>query len=261
LVLSAKWPETIKLHGKNADGSGGHCEEASGNRAFVPVVGSPVVEFSIDTTGGPRVAPGAGLRRSDRYKRFSRRDPFRRGRLSLTYAAYRSAIPDWHPLNHAKVVLRRTPPGVAMYFGLYLYKNGMISAEQLVAAADIQLSTLTRIGQLALEEGIMSARDVFDVLHVQRETPNQRFGELAVEMGLMTRDDLGRLLMIQSDRKRPIEEILIAQGVLEEQQAARAKNDFRQTLGKPRAGCTVPSKIAPRRWRRRARTMEFSAAV
>ena len=59
----------------------------------------------------------------------------------------------------------------------------MISAEQFVAAAEVQLSTLTRIGQLALEEGDYLARDIFDVLRAQSEEPNQRFGELAVEMG------------------------------------------------------------------------------
>ncbi len=133
-----------------------------------------------------------------------------------------------------------------MHFGLYLKNKELISAEQLVAAAAIQLSTLTRIGQLALEEGIVSAQDVFDVLRAQREAPNQRFGELAIEMGLMTHDELRRLLMLQADRKRAIAEILIAQGVLSEQQVAREMIEYRQTLGKRRVGNVTPSKIAPR---------------
>ncbi len=43
-----------------------------------------------------------------------------------------------------------------MHFGLHLKKIGLISAEQLVAALEIQLNTLVPIGQLALEEGILS---------------------------------------------------------------------------------------------------------
>jgi len=89
-----------------------------------------------------------------------------------------------------------------MHFGLYLKKKGIISAEQLVAALEAQLATLPRIGQLALEEGIISPRDIFNVLQAQRKSPDVRFGELAIEMHLMTRNELMRLLMIQADRKR-----------------------------------------------------------
>ena len=103
-----------------------------------------------------------------------------------------------------------------MHFGLYLKNKGIISAEQLVAALETQLNTLTPIGQLALEEGIISPRDIFDVLRAQSESPDVRFGDLAIEMGLMTRNDLMRLLMIQADRKRPLAEILVRQGVLTE---------------------------------------------
>ena len=84
-----------------------------------------------------------------------------------------------------------------MHFGLHLKKSGVISAEQLVAAVEVQLSTLVPIGQLALEEGILSARDIFNILRAQSDAPNVRFGDLAIEMGLMTRDDVMRLLMIQ----------------------------------------------------------------
>ena len=105
-----------------------------------------------------------------------------------------------------------------MHFGLHLKKNGTISAEQLVAALEVQLSTLVPIGQLALEEGMLAARDIFNILRAQGEAPNVLFGDLAIEMGLLTRDDVMRLLMIQADRKRPIGEILVGQGVLSESQ-------------------------------------------
>ena len=121
-----------------------------------------------------------------------------------------------------------------MHFGLYLKKKGIISAEQLVAALDEQMSTLVPIGQLALEEGVLSARNIFTVLHAQSDSPTERFGELAIEMGMMTRDELMRLLMIQADRRRPIVEILVGQGVLTERQAAAEMAAYRHSLLRPR---------------------------
>src|SRR6476620_11836406 len=104
-----------------------------------------------------------------------------------------------------------------MHFGLYLKKKGVISAEQFVAALEAQLATMPRIGQLALEEGLISPRDIFDVLRAQRESPDVRFGDLALEMGLMTRDELMRLLMIQADRKRPLADVFVVEGMLSQE--------------------------------------------
>lgn len=130
-----------------------------------------------------------------------------------------------------------------MHFGLYLKNKGIISAEQLVCALESQLNTLPPIGQLALEEGIISPRDIFDVLRAQAESPSVRFGDLAIEMGLMTRDDLMRLLMIQGDRKRQIADILVAQQVLTKPQADAEMSAYRESLSKRRAASVMPSKI------------------
>ena len=140
-----------------------------------------------------------------------------------------------------------------MHFGLHLKKNGVISAEQLVAAMEVQLSTLVPIGQLALEEGMLAPRDIFNILRAQSDAPNVRFGDLAIEIGLLTRDDVMRLLMIQADRKRPIAEILVGQGVLTDEQMQSELAAYRRAQLRPRrASATmkfVPmpmSKNAPR---------------
>ena len=132
-----------------------------------------------------------------------------------------------------------------MHFGLYLKKKGILTADQLVAALEIQLTTLPRIGQLALEEGIISPRDIFDVLHAQRLSPDVRFGELAIEMNLMTRDELTRLLMIQSDRKRPLFEIFIEQGMLSKERAGAEMSEFRGSQANRKPVKSRPSKIIP----------------
>lgn len=132
-----------------------------------------------------------------------------------------------------------------MHFGLYLKKKGIISAEQLVAALEVQLATLPRIGQLALEEGLISPRDIFNVLQAQRRSPDVRFGDLAIEMGLMTRNELIRLLMIQADRKRPLADVFITEGILSEQLVAREMAEFRQLQANRRAANATASKIVP----------------
>lgn len=137
-----------------------------------------------------------------------------------------------------------------MHFGLYLKHRGIISSEQLVAACETQLQSLTRIGQLALEEGLLSPRGVFDVLRAQSESPHKRFGEIAIEFGLMTRDELLKLLVIQADRRPQIADVLVHQGVLTEEQMRRELAAFRDLRCKQRAASLIHSKISPNLWQR-----------
>jgi hypothetical protein len=132
-----------------------------------------------------------------------------------------------------------------MHFGMYLKHKGIISAEQLVAALEVQMKRLVPIGQLALEEGVLSARDIFNVLQAQSKSTNERFGDLAVEMGLMTRDDVMRLLMIQADRKRPIAEILVGQGVLTKSQLSTELAAYRRAQLEPQRVVTKTIVPAP----------------
>jgi hypothetical protein len=132
-----------------------------------------------------------------------------------------------------------------MHFGLYLKKKGIISADQLVAALEAQLKTLPRIGQLALEEGMISPREIFNVLHAQRSAPDVRFGDLAIEMGLMTRNELTRLLMIQADRKSPLADVFVTEGILSDKELAREMAEFRQLQANRRAANAQAAKIVP----------------
>jgi hypothetical protein len=121
-----------------------------------------------------------------------------------------------------------------MHFGLHLYRKGTITADELVAALELQEKRPVRLGQLALEEGILSVRDVFDVLRAQHHAPHDRFGELAIEMGRMKRADLARLLMAQADRKVPLSDLLVCQGILSRRQADAELEAYRQAQLRPR---------------------------
>lgn len=101
-----------------------------------------------------------------------------------------------------------------MQFGLYLKKKGVITADQLVDALEEQHGKLVSIGQLSMEEGILSAREVFTVLRFQRDLPHEYFGDVAVGMGMMRQSHLHRLLALQWQRKPPLGEILVRQRIL-----------------------------------------------
>ncbi|HEY4235525.1 MAG TPA: hypothetical protein VGM76_18985 [Lacipirellulaceae bacterium] len=115
-----------------------------------------------------------------------------------------------------------------MQFELYLKSKGVISADQLVAALEVQQKQLVPIGQLAIEEGVLSPRQVFQVLRSQSDSPHEQFGEVAVNLGLMTRDQLQRLLMIQMERKRSLAEILVRQLVISPLHASEELAAFRR---------------------------------
>jgi hypothetical protein len=139
-----------------------------------------------------------------------------------------------------------------MHFGLYLKKKAIVSAEQLVDAIEAQLTSMPRIGQLALEEGIVSPREIFEVLLAQSNSPSEMFGELAIQMGFMTRNELMQLLMIQANRKLPIEEILVAQGVLSEPEAAAHMLEFRRSMVKRKTAPGHVPRIVPALRRRKS---------
>lgn len=96
-----------------------------------------------------------------------------------------------------------------MKFGLYLKSKGVIDAEQLVAALIYQQCRVPPVGQLAMEEGVLNAREVFEVLRCQSELPHERFGEVAVGMGLMSPEELQRLLIIQWERQPELALVLV----------------------------------------------------
>ena len=117
-----------------------------------------------------------------------------------------------------------------MKFGLYLKKKGVITAEGLVSAFDYQQSRMPPVGQLAMEEGVLSARQVFKVLRCQSGIPHERFGEVAVGMGMMSPAELQRLLMIQWERKPPLAEVLVTLRLLSPSQVDDEMAAYRREM-------------------------------
>ena len=61
----------------------------------------------------------------------------------------------------------------------------------------------------------------------------------------MTRNELVRLLMIQADRKRPLADIFVIEGMLSEHQVAQEMAEFRQLQATRRTTSEQPSAVVP----------------
>ncbi len=117
-----------------------------------------------------------------------------------------------------------------MKFGLYLRRTGVLSADALVAALEFQQSKMPPVGQLAMEEGVLSARQVFQILRCQSDLPHERYGDVAVGMGLMSPGELRRLLMIQWERKPPLADVLVALRMLSQPQVDHYLSAYRAEM-------------------------------
>lgn len=96
---------------------------------------------------------------------------------------------------------------------LYLVEAGHITADQALHAIRHQMAMRRPIGQLAVENDLMTMNQVFDVLSSQLDC-DQPFGQLAIEMGYLTHEDLGVLILQQLDSVPTLDDILIQNGAV-----------------------------------------------
>jgi hypothetical protein len=115
-----------------------------------------------------------------------------------------------------------------MQFGMYLYRQGVISADQFIAAQELQDDRRVPLGVIAMEMGKLAVRDVLSILRVQSDLPNDRFGDIAIDLGLINKRDLAEMLMTQSDRRPPFEECLVELGVLSSERAVEELAAYRR---------------------------------
>jgi hypothetical protein len=98
-----------------------------------------------------------------------------------------------------------------MWFATYLYRCGLVTAEQVVEASIRQSDERIPLGRLALETKKLTVKDIAKILQAQTEG-EQRFGKVAVRLGLLTERDVADLLMIQNDRLPSMGDVLVEMG-------------------------------------------------
>ena len=102
-----------------------------------------------------------------------------------------------------------------MWFASYLYRRGLITAEQIVEASIQQGDCRIPLGRLALELKKLTVKQVAKVLEAQTEE-GKRFGQLAVRLGFLSEQDVAYLLMVQNNRLPSLTKVLIEMGAIDQ---------------------------------------------
>jgi len=99
-----------------------------------------------------------------------------------------------------------------LMLGQYLYYAGRISWRMLIEAISWQRTLRPCIGQIAMQSGMLTQRDVVSILTERRL--EERFGECAVRIGYITPIEQTTLVSRQSRQQRRIGEYFLRQKVL-----------------------------------------------
>jgi hypothetical protein len=99
------------------------------------------------------------------------------------------------------------------FFGQYLIEQGEVDAGHVRAALDLLGQTNRSLGEIAVDESMMSEADVTRVNQAQRGN-DRPFGDLAVELGLLSSEGLVDVLRMQRERRLMIGEALVHLGHL-----------------------------------------------
>ncbi len=94
-------------------------------------------------------------------------------------------------------------------FARFLHDRGLLSAEAAASVRERSHNERLQIGQVLVMNGVMSLRQVMQVLEAQAEHPQVRFGELAVMLGHLTTVELEGALRQQREYRRHQMEIVL----------------------------------------------------
>ncbi len=81
-------------------------------------------------------------------------------------------------------------------FGNYLLSSGVLTEEQLEATYELQESSRSRLGVIAVSESLMTIKQVEEVNNLQA-VMDKRFGDIAISNGFLTDDQVTHLLKLQ----------------------------------------------------------------
>ena len=97
------------------------------------------------------------------------------------------------------------------FFGQFLIEQGEVDSGQVCEALDLLGRTNRNLGQIAIDEAMMSEADVRLVVQSQRGSDSP-FGDLAVKMGVLSSEQLVTCLRMQRESRLLIGEALVHLG-------------------------------------------------
>ena len=113
-----------------------------------------------------------------------------------------------------------------MQFEIYLVRAGVVSAESLVDALELQLRSRPLFGRLALESGMLTIHQVAEILQRQCDV-DKPFGETAVDLGYLTQRQVTQLLKLQQKRAPKLIQCLVEIGAVNVESLKVHRDRFR----------------------------------
>ena len=111
------------------------------------------------------------------------------------------------------------------FLGTFLLDRGVITAEQLDEAIQVQRESNVLLGVLSLREGYLKPAQLEDLLESQQKA-NRKFGEFAREKGYLTEEQLSALLKLQAENHVLLGQALLRKGYLTEAALLRHLREF-----------------------------------
>jgi hypothetical protein len=101
-----------------------------------------------------------------------------------------------------------------MDFGLHLLRHGLVRERHLTEAIETQRAERTPMRLIAVELGMLTPRQVCEVLAYRSERP-MRFGEAARALGYLTGADVDAILAAQRARTPKLGDLLVRLGAID----------------------------------------------
>ncbi|MFE8696230.1 hypothetical protein ACFYKT_07670 [Cytobacillus sp. FJAT-53684] len=115
----------------------------------------------------------------------------------------------------------------SQYFGHYLLNKGLINAEQLKHALELQKTTYVKFGVIAVDEGLLTSAQVEEI-HEKQKQQDKRFGEIAVELGLLTNEQVDYMLSAQKKNHLFLAQAIVDQNYMTMDAFTNALNEYKQ---------------------------------
>ncbi len=112
------------------------------------------------------------------------------------------------------------------FFGNYLLRKQLVTAEQLSEAFKTQKGTRMKLGVLAINAGLMTAEQV-EKAHIEQQRADKRIGEVMVDMGYLTKDQVEDLFKTQPAGHLLLGQTLVDKGYMTNAEFEKAINAYK----------------------------------
>ncbi|MCP4604547.1 MAG: hypothetical protein GY847_29165 [Proteobacteria bacterium] len=126
------------------------------------------------------------------------------------------------------------------FFGQFMLEKRLIGRGQLQTALDLMDKRNLPLGVLAINEGYLSEKDVYNLNRLQRNKDSY-LGELAIEYELMTQKQISRLLEKQRSNNFRIGDALVELGFLSKNDVEKTFNEYMEEQKLYRGASLIPN--------------------